>query len=100
MTVARMITGLDTPRCTSIPAIQAQNVAFAPTERSMPAVIRHSSIPVESSALNDVCFRMLIKFENFKKFGDAIAKITHKSSSAISVPSWDTILLSFFALVI
>ena len=81
---------------TSIPAIQAQNVAFAPTERSMPAVIRQSSIPVESSALNDVCFRILIKFWKFRKFGDAIARTTHSSSSAISVPSWAMSPFFFF----
>ena len=50
-------TGLVMPPLTSIPQMQAQNVALAPTERSIPAVIRQSSIPVERSAVKVVCFR-------------------------------------------
>ena len=42
---------------TSIPRMQAQKVALAPTERSIPAVIRQSSIPVDSRAVKDVCLR-------------------------------------------
>ena len=40
------------------PMTQAQNTALAPTERSMPAVMRHSSMPVARKALKAVCFRM------------------------------------------
>ncbi len=40
------------------PMTQAQNTAFAPTDRSMPAVIRQSSMPVARKALKAVCFRM------------------------------------------
>ncbi len=75
------------PRWIIIPATHAQNVAFAPTERSMPAVIRQNSMPQAVSAVNGVCFRMDIKFENFRKFGEAIVRITHKMSSAPTVPA-------------
>ena len=75
------------PLFISIPARQAANVALAPTERSMPAVIRQSSMPVETSALNDVCLRMDIMFEYLKKFGDAIARTTQRITSAPNVPA-------------
>ena len=42
------------------PMTQAQNTALAPTDRSIPAVMRHSSMPVARKALKAVCFRMPI----------------------------------------
>jgi len=53
----------------------------------MPAVIRQSSMPVETSALNDVCLRMDIMFEYLKKLGDAIASTTQRITSAPNVPA-------------
>ena len=49
---------LVTPALFIAPITQAQNTAFAPTDRSIPAVIRHISIPVARNALKAVCFNM------------------------------------------
>ena len=75
------------PFCTSIPAKQAQNVAFAPTDRSIPAVIRQSSMPVDTSALNDVCLRTDIRLEYLKKLGDAIVSTIQRINNAPNVPA-------------
>ena len=78
---------LVTPLVTRNPHIQAAKVALAPTERSMPAVIRQSSIPVDRRALKVVCFKIDIILSNFRKFGDAKARITKRMSSAPNVPA-------------
>ena len=75
-----------TPILTMAPATQAPKVAVAPTERSIPAVIRVSNIPVESRALKEVCFKMDIKFALSKKLGEANANAIHRMISAANVP--------------
>ena len=61
MIISRM--PLDMPDLDRAPIKQAQNTALAPTDRSIPAVIRHSSIPTARKALKAVCFRILIRLE-------------------------------------
>ncbi len=88
------------PPLTSIPQIQAQNVAFAPTDRSIPAVIKHSSIPVDSSAVNVVCFKTDIKLLYVKNLSLTTVRTTHKIISAASVPRNELPLDFFLVLVI
>ena len=54
-------TGLVTPKfCTSTPMRQVDSTVLEPTDRSMPAVMRTTSMPAEMRQLMDVCLRMFI----------------------------------------
>ncbi|KLU69256.1 MAG: hypothetical protein RHS_4910 [Robinsoniella sp. RHS] len=53
----------------------------------MPAVMRHTNIPVEINAFTDVCLKMFMKFASVKKLDVAKLKITHNTNRAIRDPS-------------
>ena len=80
-------TELVMPLFTSMPARQAPKVAFAPTDRSIPAVIRQRSMPADSSALKDVCLKTDIRLSTFRKFGVAMDKTIQRISRAPMVPA-------------
>ena len=44
-----------------------QVIAVAPTERSIPAVIKQKSIPTDKNALTAPCLKMFVILESVKK---------------------------------
>ncbi len=83
----------------SIPIIHAHRIAFAPTDKSMPAVISTTSIAAEISPLTAVCLRIFIILLRVKNFSVASDKTMNKRTKASKGATFPNISFIFFVFI-